>query len=496
MSTRARHHLRRVVRLPAGLATLLIISASALAQSGGAIAKSLGEAIGAAPAGDGEASAVVLDLESGSVVFERAGDRPLIPASTMKVVAMAVALNELGPDFRFRTVLATDGANLMIIGDGDPALGDQKVEKRYGREVMSVLREWALLPATAGVDDFPGSIIVDDTIFESTMLHPSWEPNDLNKWYAAPVCGVNFNGNCIDIVAIPVPGERATARVEYTPPATTVQIENELRFGRRGSPVLRHRYDARIYQVRGYITERWAFPPVSYPDPAELTASAFRSALSDVGVALQGDFQRRRLRDLEGDIPRWMRKLDVHETAIADVLRRAGKDSQNLFAECLLKRAGYAFERRSGKSDAVGSWASGAVAAAAMFDAAGISRTGLVVADGSGLSRENRASARQLVGLLAWSNEQPWGDMFRASLSIAGVDGSLDDQLADVPARVYAKTGTMRGVRALAGYVVGESDSPRYAFAILFNGYRGASTPYRAIQDDMCRILVAAAAGG
>lgn len=478
-----------------GLVGLFLAAGSALAQGGGAITKRLGEAMQAVTSGDVDASAVVLDLQSAAVVFEQAGDEALIPASTMKAVTMAVALTELGPDFRFRTVLATDGANLMIIGDGDPALGDEKVEKRYDREVMSVLEDWARLPATAGVDDFPGAIVVDDTIFEPTMLHPSWEPNDLDKWYAAPVCGVNFNGNCIDVVAIPVPGERATARVQYTPPAATVKIENELRYGRRGAPVLRHRYDTRIYQVRGYTTERWQFPSVSYPDPAELTASAFRSALGDVGVTFQRGFERRRLRDLDGNVPRWMRKLDVHETAIADVLRRAGKDSQNLFAECLLKRAGYAFERRSGKSEAIGSWASGAAAAAAMFDAAGISREGLVVADGSGLSRENRMSARHFVGLLAWVNKQPWRDAFRTSLSIAGVDGSLDDQLEDVPGRVYAKTGTMRGVRALAGYVVNEADSPRYAFAILFNGYRGPSTPYRAVQDEMCRILIAAAAG-
>jgi D-alanyl-D-alanine carboxypeptidase/D-alanyl-D-alanine-endopeptidase (penicillin-binding protein 4) len=79
------------------------------------------------------------------------------------------------------------------------------------------------------------------------------------------------------------------------------------------------------------------------------------------------------------------------------------------------------------------------------------------------------------------------------SLSIGGVDGSLRKRLKDIPGQVHAKTGTMRGVRALAGYV-GDNARPRYAFAVLFNGYKGPSTPYKAIQERICRIL--AGSGG
>jgi D-alanyl-D-alanine carboxypeptidase/D-alanyl-D-alanine-endopeptidase (penicillin-binding protein 4) len=84
---------------------------------------------------------------------------------------------------------------------------------------------------------------------------------------------------------------------------------------------------------------------------------------------------------------------------------------------------------------------------------------------------------------------QPGVELFRSSLSVAGVDGSLREQLRDVAHQVIGKTGTMRGVRTLTGYAMG-SNGPSYAFAVMFNGYQGSSSPYRRIQDQFCRILL------
>jgi D-alanyl-D-alanine carboxypeptidase/D-alanyl-D-alanine-endopeptidase (penicillin-binding protein 4) len=176
-------------------------------------------------------------------------------------------------------------------------------------------------------------------------------------------------------------------------------------------------------------------------------------------------------------------------------LGRAGKDSQNLFAECLLKRAGHAWAKRHGTPDAQGSWAFGAEADSALLRFSRIDTTGLAVADGSGLSRQNRSTARQLAAVLASLHASPVGPVLHDSLATAGVDGSLRKRLKNSDGRVHAKTGTMRGIRALAGYV--DSDvGPRYAFAILFNGYPGSSGPYKDIQDRFCRVLTSACDAG
>ena len=126
--------------------------------------------------------------------------------------------------------------------------------------------------------------------------------------------------------------------------------------------------------------------------------------------------------------------------------------------------------------------------------------TGLVIVDGSGLSRDNRCTARQLAATLARMHRRPTRQLMRESLSIAGVDGSLRKRLKDLPGRVYGKTGTMRGVRTLSGYLYPGRASSRssegYAIAIMFNGYQGPSTPYREIQDRFYRVLVRAGARG
>ena len=198
------------------------------------------------------------------------------------------------------------------------------------------------------------------------------------------------------------------------------------------------------------------------------------------------------MRIADGTLPAHLSVIARYRTPIADVLRRAGKDSQNLFAECLLKRAGYAWGQRHGITEPQGTWESGAQAVVEMVNWARIDSTGLEIADGSGLSRANACTVRQIAQVLAWSLRQPWGGMLHESLAAAGLDGSLHKRLRDVPGRVFAKTGTMRRVRTLAGYIDSELE-PRFAFAIFFNGYPGPSTPYKKIQDRFCRILIGVA---
>jgi PBP4 family serine-type D-alanyl-D-alanine carboxypeptidase len=207
-----------------------------------------------------------------------------------------------------------------------------------------------------------------------------------------------------------------------------------------------------------------------------------------MGISVNGQVRRARVRSPNGALPPPITVVGIHRTPLRDVLTRAGKDSQNLFAECLLKRAGYARARRTGSTDARGSWRHGADAVHALLRRAAIDATGLVVADGSGLSRDNACTARQFALLLAYENAQPTGALLHESLATAGVDGSLRKRLKNSDGRVHAKTGTMRGVRALAGYIDGDS-GPRYAFAVIFNGYPGPSTPYKEIQDRFCRVL-------
>lgn len=468
-----------------------VFLAAGAARAG--LQQDLRAAVGKLPHPQATVGACVIDLADGQAVFTLNAGTPMTPASAMKVFAMSAALAELGPNFHFETVLATDGTNLLLIGDGDPGFGDDKLHRARGESMYAPFEAWAETLRARGIVQVRGDIIIDEWVFEDLRIHPSWESGDLGKWYAAPVGGLNINDNCLDIVVTPGKAGGA-ASVSVEPQNGLVTIINKCKTGGKGDPILHHRAGSNEYTVSGRVTKRWPFSPVACTDPGMLFADSFRTVLGRKGIRVEGGIRRGRVRAADGSLPAPIAVLGVHRTPLADVLARSGKDSQNLFAECLLKRAGLARARRTGQADARGSWKTGGEAVFALLQRAGIDGHGLAVADGSGLSRDNACTASQLAELLAYEYSQPTGRILKDSLATAGVDGSLRKRLKNSDARVHAKTGTMKGIRALAGYVDGES-GPRYAFAVMFNGYKGSSAPYKEIQDRFCRVLADAADG-
>lgn len=434
------------------------------------------------------AGAVVIDLTDGKLVFEHNADQTLVPASAMKVFVMAAGLAELGPDFAFDTILATDGARLIVIGDGDPAFGDEKLHKARSERITADFDRWAAALAQRGFRDFPGGLLIDESVFDTQWVHPSWEPDDLDNWYAAPIGALNFNDNCVDITVIPDAKLNAPARITVQPEASVIKIINQCKSGGKGTPVLNHLASSFEYVVSGRTSKTFPLGAASFPDPGLLFAESFRTVLARSGVRLAPGLQRARIRLADGSVPSNVTIIDRKRTPLPDVLSRIGKDSQNFFAECLLKRMAYGWARRQGRPDPQGSWSLGSAAVGDWLTRQGVPSAGFVMADGSGLSRENRCSARQLATLLGWVHRQPYAEVFQEALSEAGEDGSLRKRLKDVRGSVYCKTGTMRGIRALTGYVHSK-DGRVYAFASIFNNYKGGSAPYKEIQDRLCRTL-------
>ena len=515
----------------AGLLVAITILTAATAHVRAGIDEQLGALLAKLPHPAVEVGACVIDLRDDRTVFARGADTPITPASAAKVFVMAAALEELGPAFRFETLLLTDGINLYVIGDGDPAFGDERLHRARDESIVSDFDRWADALHARGVQRISGDLVIDESVFDDQWVHPSWEQEDLDNWYAAPVGALNFNDNCIDITLQPTRGGGGLVSVSFQPETALVKIVNRCRSGGAGTPILHHVADSFEYRISGRCNRRWRFGSVSFPDPGKLFADAFRTVLQRRGISIAGRIVRRRVRQADGTFENPLSLVASRETPLEDVLRRIGKDSQNLFAECLLKRVGYerawrqargarrppsrslrdhAVDSRGGATPrrispeavsdrpdgqpraddlpARGSWSSGGRVVVSMMRRAGIDTRGLHIADGSGLSRDNTCTARQLATLLSWMHRQTGGSLLHDNLSTAGVDGSLRKRLKSIPGRVFAKTGTMRGVRTLAGYVDDEN-GPRFAFALLFNGYTGSSAPYKAIQDRFCMAL-------
>lgn len=432
-------------------------------------------------------SARVIELPSGRELFADAPDAPFMPASNLKLVVTAAALDALGPEYTFKTYLARSGDDLWIVGTGDPAIGDPRIAAAAGHTTETLLEEWATALAKTGCTSVAGDICYDESYFEPRQVHPHWDEEDLVHWYACPVSGLNFNDNCIDVTITP---GAAGQPVQYTvmPRNTMTTIVNQCTSGTEEQEAsIAKLPDRQTYVLSGVAKEREKLKSKPVDTPGAFFADAFRAVLQDKGIPVAGTIREIQTARDEHGAPLDCRIIAVHESSMTDALWRTNKNSQNLFAECLDKALGRHWAVEHGR-DEPGSWANGSEAIHAFMRKYGIDSSRLVVDDGSGLSRGDRVTARLLTDLLAAMAKHPHAEAYRASMARGGVDGTISERLTDLKGRIMAKTGYIGGVRTLTGYV--QTEQGRWlAFSFLYNKIPGPVRPYEVLQDDACRVL-------
>ena len=480
-------------------------------------------AIGRADLGATEVSVLVQDARTGGVLVEVAADRAMVPASNMKLVTTAAALGTLGADFTFTTRLqAVPGEpqraqgddeallaaptrglpTLVVRGDGDPGFGDPTLLAHAGFDsVDDFLQLWVDAVVETGLTHF-GRLVVDDRVFDAQFVHPDWPEYDLPRRWCAQVAGLSFYDNVLDVRPIPAARAGLPPSIEMYPffPALQDQTLNRARTGKVDAFVLDRQMGSNRFVFRGTVRQRRDHPfQVTVHDPPLFFADYFRYRLALAGVRV--DEVRR-----AGAGARFPEATTLHavNTTLAGVVDRTNQDSQNMFAESLLKRMGYAMTRRPG------SFESGAAAVGRFLReglGGSVALTGVVVSDGSGMSRHNRVSARLLVELLVTMYRDPaLGPPFTASLSHAGHSGTLRRRLGDLTGQVYGKSGYLGPsadfASGLSGYLVtpdGRAGGPPrvLAFSLLFNGFKPPLTNGRIkdLQDEILRLVDAHVAG-
>jgi serine-type D-Ala-D-Ala carboxypeptidase/endopeptidase (penicillin-binding protein 4) len=426
-------------------------------------------------------AARVIELKTGRELYAERIDEPFIPASNMKVPVSATLIDTFGADHTFETYLAIDGDDLWIIGTGDPGIGDPRIAREQKRTPTSVFDDWAEALKKRGITEIKGDLYYYDGALDNQLVHPLWRRGFLTDWYAAPVSGLNFNDNCIDVTVHPTePGQ--PVRVEVMPPTQHMVIVNECVTGEEHKPTITRERASDVFTISGTAAKRAELSSKPVTDPGAFFADALRTHLDAAGIRIAGETKRAD-KPLDGKLePGKDQLVAVHETAMNDVLRRINKNSQNMFAEAAAKLAGQEYARRQGREIA-GSWMAGAEAVRN-----GIDHSGLHVTDGSGLERSNRVTSRLMTDLLVVMWKHPHGKMWRESLTISGRDGTIGSRLKDIEGRVYAKTGFIGGVRSLSGYVH-TRDGQWLVFSFIFNRIPGDVKPFEAVQDDACRVL-------
>ena len=473
--------------LTIGITTLAIAGAALAGQNTSA---ELRKVLTNLPDKSVRCGAMVVDLQTGKTLVNINADEQMVPASNQKLLVMTSAGLYLGQSFAFRTDLMLDGDNLILVGDGDPSLGDPRIAESMNEQPLDFLGYWAKALVDQGHANLAGDFIVDATVLDEQFVHPDWSDNDLLRWYGAPIGGLNLNDNCVELTAWP--GDAGSpARWELFPPCSLAQVENRCVSApgtADATPVIGRRPGTFELVLSGKVGERGTLQSVPVHEPNRFAAAAIREYLETQGVHVAGATRFERVRTPTGELPARPRVIAEHVTPLPVVLKRIGVNSQNMFAETLFKRLGGADATRRNNAFTPGSWDAGRLVVQDMLRRMGVDPNEVVIADASGLSRSNRISAHNLVRILQYVYASDMRDMIVHALAGNRNGGTLGARLQKLDADVYAKTGYIRGVRTLSGFVK-TTDDKWYAFSVLFNGFKGGSAPYNRIHDEVCRIL-------
>lgn len=464
---------RRAPATPADVAT------------GGTLEERLASLVNGKVARSSEASVQIAEVESGTVVAEHNPHVALAPASNMKLFTTAAAIDLLHPDFEITTTVFMRGnvdpagnldGDVKIAGRGDPTIGG----RFHDGHATAVIDEWATDLKRAGVKTVRGNLVFEYGYMDTEYIHPTWPVDQLVNWYEAPVSAFSMQEGCVQVkVTASRPGKQCV--VQFEPPTNYLQLENSCVTG-RGLPFITRIRGGNTVVVRGGQPSRSGPTEifVTVENPVHYFATVTHETLVRDGVTVQGDIVLTP-RDVRPD---W-RAVAQHTTPLSVVVYVINKKSQNHYAEELVKIIG-AEQRKEG------SWAAGTGAVTEWLTGkVGVPAGEYRQADGSGMSRDNRASANAFIQLLRYMWKSPYREDFVSSLPYSGdPDAKFGHRLRGPFARqVYAKTGYIVGVVGLSGYVHAASGK-MYAFSFIFNRYHVGVYAVYQLQDSLLKELI------
>lgn len=418
----------------------------------------------------GQWGVMVVSLTRGDTLFSRSPDALLLPASTMKLYTAAVALDRFGPAHQFRTEILRDGhvasdgtliGNLYLKGAGDPSLSPRYSTWNDGVSPMNAIAD---LVWKAGVRRVTGDIIGDASAFEDRRVPEGWRTRYLQAGYAARVSALSVNENLAHIVVRATAGG-ATVQFQEALYGLPIQSTVTVRRGSRGAMIrIWQDTTANRFRVNGWIG---ALSPerryqVVVEQPERFAAAFFRAALERRGIVVDGGLGVQPAPPEAAPLTAW------RSPPLAQLLVTMNGESNNHFAELLFRNA----SRADGGTGAGSASASNAALRAFLTSRVGTSPDAVFAADGSGLSTLDRVTPRSMVQLLGYARTAPWGQVFAATLPVAGRTETLRGRMRGTPAEdnLHAKTGTTNEVTSLGGYVRTRSGE-LLAFSFLYNGH-------------------------
>ena len=416
---------------------------------------------------------LIRSLRSGETLYARDPGKSFVPASNMKVLTGAAALEVLGPEYRYGTSFTAAGpisggvlrGDLVVRGTGDPTLS-----KRFSADARHAMRAWADSLSARGITRISGGIIGVDSAFAGPSLGPGWAWDDLHASYSAEFGALQFNEGVVEVRTVPGRTAGGPAVTMLDPPTQYVPLHNQVITGRAGTlirvRVTRDPVGAGL-SVHGEVPADTPLvvETVAVRDPTGYFLAVLRETLRDSGVAVEGQalaaHEWPEVRRPAAETPLFA----YRSPPLREILPAMMKPSQNWIAETLLWTLGR--ERRG-----EGSTRAGAAVVDSVLRLWRVPTRGLRMLDGSGLSRGDLLTPELLVELLTYMSRTPNRELWYSSLPAAGQSGTLAGRMRDAPlhGQVFAKTGSLTGVRSLSGYLSTVSGEP-IVFSIISNNH-------------------------
>ncbi len=417
-------------------------------------------------------------LGTRQALYNHDADRFFIPASNVKILTTAAVLQKFGSAYRIRTAVygtaSPSGWKLRLVGRGDPSFGDRQLKdlaqqlKRRGIQRVSEL-------------------VVEDSYFGQDTVNSDWAVGDIQAAYAVPVNSLILNENGLGLKLIPQ-ALGQPLKVEWDDPteANDWKIENRSRtVDPKSEEFIEVGRDLSqpILKVSGQMhVGSTPFPnAVAIPNPGEYFLRKWVRSLNEAGVTIE-----RSSLSYESVQSNAIELARIDSSPLSELVKEANHNSNNLYAEVFLRMLGVYSPTAPGRTILE----RGLAALTSELNRLGIDSSEVELADGSGLARQNWSTPAAFVKVLQAISQQPAGKYFRDSLSIAGVNGTLQNRFQNSPAKgiTRAKTGTLTGVTALSGYI----DPPNYlpiAFSLIINQAPDVSAVQRNAIDEIVGLL-------
>ena len=425
-------------------------------------------------------SLVVKDVQEGRTVYSYDTDRLQSPASVLKTVATATALEILGEDYRYPTTLEYDGilengtleGNLYIKGSGDPSLGSS----HFAPGQNKFLSTWIAALQKAGIKHITGSVISDESIFDTEGVSIKWLREDMGNYYAPGSYGISIFDNMYKLsLQTGAAGTRPVLK-GTEPDIPFIRFKNYLKAAPVssdsayiiGAPLDDVRY---LYGVLPANREAYVLKG-DIPDPALYLARYLTDQLQQKGIRVDGSPSCYRIEVEENRWKKGERKeiVTTYSPTLREIASICNHVSHNLYADALVKTVGLQYKPR--RNEMISSFGRGVQVVKEYWEKKGLDVFPLRMNDGSGLAPADKVSAGFMGELLVYmATESAVSDAFIASLPQAVIEGSVRNFLkgSKLQGKAHLKSGGITGVRSYAGYIT--KDGRTYAVAVFSNNY-------------------------